>query len=676
MKRPWHIWTIFTVALAVVLSSLGWMTAQAVRLEQVERERERQETIALRQSELDGSIRQSLLQMDSLLAAELRQQSALPPLAYRAVYRDPWQGIALGSPLLLTDSPYTLLHFEIDADGQLSSPQVPPPEMWPHAALLGVSVERLEASRRNLDRMRAWVDHKQLLAALPREMISLPGMVALSESAPAERPASRDAASLTANSPAQVFDKSVTQADRQIELQANQALRAARGRKDYETRKFFFRNSVQQQRFVQGQYVPQAQLPTQTVSPQTLPRQSSAPPPGPSQTTAVLEPRANALAAAGLSPGNFDRINRIFDTATLGSIHEGESEPLWVDKALVFARRVKIGNDQYVQGCLLNWPAIKTRLLSEIADLLVGVDLEPIDVAAGLGNGDLGDGRVLAALPVRLVVPPIVEPPLAAVSIPVEIYIAWASVLLAAIAVAGLLVGVMTLSERRAAFVSAVTHELRTPLTTFRMYAEMLAEGMVRDEADQQHYLRTLQNEADRLTHLVENVLSYARVERGRPGGKSSDFRVASLLERIAERLEDQVARAGMILVVDDADASQRIIAHADASAVEQIVVNLVDNAAKYAAGCEDGRIHLHASIDAGAVAISVRDHGPGIDRKEARRLFRPFCKSAKDAAGTAPGVGLGLALSRRLASAMGGSLVLDAAAGDGACFVLRLPAG
>ena len=92
MKRPWQIWTIFTVALAIVLSALGWMTLQAVRLEQVERERDRQETLALRQSawyekvallqsEMEENIGPALWLMDSLLAAELAQQSAWPPQA-------------------------------------------------------------------------------------------------------------------------------------------------------------------------------------------------------------------------------------------------------------------------------------------------------------------------------------------------------------------------------------------------------------------------------------------------------------------------------------------------------------------------------------------------------------------------------------------------------------------
>ena len=75
-----------------------------------------------------------------------------------------------------------------------------------------------------------------------------------------------------------------------------------------------------------------------------------------------------------------------------------------------------------------------------------------------------------------------------------------------------------SLSERRGAFVSAVTHELRTPLTTLRMYTEMLADGMVPDEPRRRSYLQTLRAEADRLGHLVENVLAYSRLERNRRG--------------------------------------------------------------------------------------------------------------------------------------------------------------
>jgi signal transduction histidine kinase len=236
--------------------------------------------------------------------------------------------------------------------------------------------------------------------------------------------------------------------------------------------------------------------------------------------------------------------------------------------------------------------------------------------------------------------------------------------------------GAVTLSERRGAFVSAVTHELRTPLTTFRMYTEMLADGMV-DERRRDRYVRTLQAEAERLGHLVENVLAYARLERNRHGGRVEVLPVAEVVARCQEHLAARAAQAEMTLVVAidaAADAELRV----DAAAVERVLFNLVDNACKYAASATDRRIHLEAGAPAGgAVTLRVRDHGPGVDPRDARRLFRPFSKSAKEAAQTAPGVGLGLALGRRLARAMGGALRVEpntTERGGGACFALQLP--
>src|SRR6185503_14650345 len=106
-----------------------------------------------------------------------------------------------------------------------------------------------------------------------------------------------------------------------------------------------------------------------------------------------------------------------------------------------------------------------------------------------------------------------------------------------------------------------------------------------------------------------------------------------------------------------------------------QILFNLVDNACKYAAPSATERlIHLEAFPDAKAVMLRVRDHGQGISAQAARRLFRPFSKSADEAAHSAPGVGLGLALCRRLSRTMGGDLQFDGRVVGGACFVLRLP--
>jgi signal transduction histidine kinase len=244
--------------------------------------------------------------------------------------------------------------------------------------------------------------------------------------------------------------------------------------------------------------------------------------------------------------------------------------------------------------------------------------------------------------------------------------------------VAALLWGVVRLSERRAAFVSAVTHELRTPLTTFRLYAEMLAEGMVPDSQRRQEYLLSLRREADRLAHLVENVLSYARLERGRRGGAVGPIALGELVDRAEQRLAAHAEQSGMTLVVEGRESAAGAVVLANPSAVEQVLLNLVDNACKYAAAATDRRIHVALRCGAGEAALVVRDHGAGVPLSARRRIFRSFSKSARDAAETAPGIGLGLTLSRRLARDMGGDLQLDLNVADGACFVfgLRRPKG
>jgi signal transduction histidine kinase len=344
--------------------------------------------------------------------------------------------------------------------------------------------------------------------------------------------------------------------------------------------------------------------------------------------------------------------------------------PLWIGERLVLARRITAGGREYVQGCLLDWPAIKSSMLETIEDLLPGADLQPAP-----GASAAGEPRMLAALPVRIVPRAMAEDDDGGAfsTLALSLAVAWTCVLLAAAAVAGLLWGVMRLSERRAAFVSAVTHELRTPLTTFQMYAEMLAEGMVPDAEQQRRYLQTLRGQALRLTHLVENVLAYARLERGRIDGRVESLAVEDLLGRLQGRLAAHAEQAGLELLMDVGTEAADVAVRANPSAVEQVLFNLVDNACKYASAATDRRILVTARLCAGGAEVSVRDHGPGIAAAARRRLFRSFSKSVEEAAHSAPGIGLGLALSRRLARDMGGDLRLDPSVNDGACFVLSL---
>jgi len=331
---------------------------------------------------------------------------------------------------------------------------------------------------------------------------------------------------------------------------------------------------------------------------------------------------------------------------------------------LALIRRVQVDGLESIEGCILDWPRIRKWLLEEIKDLLPAAQLEP-RTSAGRG-----DEYLLAALPLRLIPGRLANPPEASAQFLPALLAAWFGIFVAASAVVTLFLGALALSERRAAFVSAVTHELRTPLTTFRMYTEMLAQGMVSKDQHAE-YLETLHREANRLGHLVENVLAYARLQRGPRARKLERVDLAALLAREERRLSEHAAKAGMKIIIEQA-ATDAVSALGDSMAIEQVLFNLVDNACKYARSAADPRIHLLACRGTRHVELRVKDHGPGIPRERARRMFEPFSKSSQDAASSAPGVGLGLALSRRLARAMRGDLTLEPTK-DGACFVLAL---
>jgi len=354
-----------------------------------------------------------------------------------------------------------------------------------------------------------------------------------------------------------------------------------------------------------------------------------------------------------------------------GDVVEGAFAPLWTSGTLLLVRRVRVDGSTYIQGCWLDWPTLEGELLGSIRDLLPEARLEP-----ALPDADAmpDEERRLATLPVRLL-PGAPRAPSEPPRSPVRLSLvgAWVGLLLGAFSVAALLQGVMALSERRREFVSAVSHELRTPLTTFRLYADMLAGGMVAGEEKRQEYLARLRLEAQRLSHLVENVLFYSRLESGRSGAVRESINLSVFLKERVGPLAERAERAALALVVEDA-TDGRAEVRADGSALEQILQNLVDNSCKYAARSEPSTIEVRLERKGSQALLRVRDHGPGLSATDRRRLFRPFSKSDREAALSAPGVGLGLALSRRLARAQGGDLRVDDTVATGAAFVVELP--
>jgi signal transduction histidine kinase len=358
----------------------------------------------------------------------------------------------------------------------------------------------------------------------------------------------------------------------------------------------------------------------------------------------------------------------------------GPLVPLWIEAggrpALVFLRRTDVADaaaSAFVQGFVLDWPRLRERLLAEVTDVLPGADLRPVAEDA---VADDASGLVLATAPAALVAPPSAGArPAGLTPTRTGLAAAWIAVAVAFAAAAATLRASLADGVRRARFASSVTHELRTPLTTFRLYAEMLADGMVTDPAQRQVYLETLKTESARLAALVENVLVFARVEEGRVPRRPERTTAGELVERSLQALRRRAEEARMDLRVDLGDAAGvPVLAHPDS--VAQVLANLVDNACKYAASAPDRRIEVAAARRGGGVEISVRDHGPGIAAGDVAAAFTPFERGNRPPGDGVPGIGLGLALSRGLARDGGGELAVAPAdpAAPGARLVLTLP--
>ncbi len=612
------------------MAAMGWVSVTVLKLD-------RAQVQARGLAEHEEKVRLALWRMESLLAPLVAEESGRPFFHYSAFHTvdqtyskgqtASGANAQIPSPLLSYSSSNVLLHFEFDQAGQIASPQVPTGPERELAEKNYVNPSKIDVGAARLR------DFQEILSARASDAVVralMPGMASrlicngdvLTFSCP---PFRTNAASLAVlNAPIVVEQQRQQELLQQPLAQLNPSQipnQAAQAQSFRNSAEWNARANVYQQAAQQ-----------------------------------VEMPSANYLTGADFKP------------------MEGPLKPVWVGPALVLARRVVVDGRTVVQGAWLNWEHLRGSLLENIQDLLPRADLQPV-----LAPNGTKEGRALAALPAKVVV---LDPIRLAMPVwtPIRasLLIAWLCVGLAAAAVAFLLHGAVSLSERRGAFVSAVTHELRTPLTTFKMYSEMLAAGMVTDEARRKQYLETLCSEANRLGHLVENVLAYARLERGSARSRVEKISLADLVERIAPRLRQRAEQTGMGLSVDLDDEAGRTVVQVDAAAVEQVLFNLVDNACKYAAPkAADKVIHLEAGRPGPRFAIlRVRDHGDGISAEAARELFRPFRKSAHQAAASAPGVGLGLALCRRLSRSMGGDLRLDRFATGGACFELTLPLG
>lgn len=228
----------------------------------------------------------------------------------------------------------------------------------------------------------------------------------------------------------------------------------------------------------------------------------------------------------------------------------------------------------------------------------------------------------------------------------------------------------LALSRMRSDFVASVSHELKTPLTLLSASAENLRAGWVPDERRDECY-EAMGRETQRLTDLVENVLSFRRIESGARTYRFALTDLRDLVDEVRCRYRTQLEAKRIDLEVGYPD--EPVLACVDRDGVLQVLVNLLSNAVKHMPnGSRHARIELRQ--DDGHVSIAVVDSGIGIPQQEIGRIFEPFFRGTRSVSGAIAGSGIGLAIVRHIVEAHRGEVVVESTPGRGSVFTVRLP--
>lgn len=229
------------------------------------------------------------------------------------------------------------------------------------------------------------------------------------------------------------------------------------------------------------------------------------------------------------------------------------------------------------------------------------------------------------------------------------------------------------LSEMKSNLVSSVSHELRAPIAAVRLMAESLESGRVEGETKRRDYYRLIVHECRRLSSLVENVLDFARIDQGRKQYRFQPLDPAALLRRTMMLMEPGAAEHQVRLSLADTPRDFESLQPAwDGEAVEQSLVNLLDNAIKHSPAGAEVRVETEASAE--FVRFWVTDAGPGIPAAEQHRIFDLFYRHGSELRRETEGAGIGLSIVKHVAEAHGGRVLVESVVGQGSRFGLELP--
>ncbi|HUU59717.1 MAG TPA: HAMP domain-containing sensor histidine kinase, partial [Phycisphaerae bacterium] len=229
----------------------------------------------------------------------------------------------------------------------------------------------------------------------------------------------------------------------------------------------------------------------------------------------------------------------------------------------------------------------------------------------------------------------------------------------------------MKLTSLKNDLIATVSHELKTPLASMRVLVDTLLAGRCEQPDRQREYFQLIAGENERLSRLIDNFLTFSRMERNKRAFEFTDLSVEEVVAAAVESVRERFDSPGCRFEVDVAADLPPIVG--DRDALITVLLNLLDNAWKYSPG--DKRISLRASASAEGVCLAVADSGIGLSRRAARKVFGRFYQVDRSLARGAGGCGLGLAIVKFIVDAHGGTIDVESRSGQGSRFIVRLPA-
>lgn len=228
------------------------------------------------------------------------------------------------------------------------------------------------------------------------------------------------------------------------------------------------------------------------------------------------------------------------------------------------------------------------------------------------------------------------------------------------------------LSKMKSEFISNVSHELKTPIAAIRMLADNLRESRVESDARRMEYYELISKEGARLSHLIENILDFSRIEERRKAFRLEKHDLSQIVSDTACQFKSLVEERARTISVEAQEALPEILVDADAVALA--VFNLLDNAVKYSE--RDTPICVRVRRRDNSLCIEVEDHGAGIPKMEQEKIFEKFYRVQENGGKKIPGSGIGLTLVKEIAQAHHGQVNLQSQFGAGSTFQILLPIG